>query len=720
MGLDLLFGWRGERQPPPDVLIVSIDKASSDRLSLPEDPKKWPRALHAQLIETLTREGAAVVAFDVFFSESRADEEDRLLAEAIREARNVVLCEILQGERVPLPGKRGSTPANLSILYLTAPVPSLAESAVGLAPFPLPKVPIKVSQYWTFTAGAGDKPTLPVHVFQIYALSAYEELLRLLEKVSPHRAMSLPRSGEQVLERREVERLVKTVREIALNEPRFAERALEEMDKPGARSDQERNRLLLRSLIKLYASEGSHYLNFYGPPRTIPTLPYYQVLNIKQAGDFKNPPFDIKGKAVFVGSSEIARIEQKDGFYTVFSQPDGLDLSGVEIAATAFANLLEGLPVRPVSAYQYFAVVLLWGLAVGTVCRLWPTVLAVFAALGACAAYYLAVAHEFAVAGTWYPLVVPLFFQAPFAAAGAFVWKYLDTNRERKNIRKAFRYYLPDVVVDELSKNVAGVETGGRLVYGICLSTDAEQYTALAESMDPEDLGRLMNRYYHAVFQPVRQHGGFVSDVKGDSMLAIWATTDPAPSIRSQACRAALDIASEVSRFNQSSGALRPLPTRIGLHSGHILLGNVGALDHYEYRPVGDIVNTASRIEGLNKYLGTRVLASEEVVQGLDGFLMRKLGRFLLMGKSKPITIYELLCRVGESSEPQRTAGALFAAALDAFNMQEWNKAIERFRAVVELAGEDGPSRYYAGLCRQYQTHPPEASWVGIVRLEKK
>ena len=87
------------------------------------------------------------------------------------------------------------------------------------------------------------------------------------------------------------------------------------------------------------------------------------------------------------------------------------------------------------------------------------------------------------------------------------------------------------------------------------------------------------------------------------------------------------------------------MPTRIGLHSGRMVLGHVGAMDHYEYRAVGDIVNTAARIEGLNKRFRTRILASDDVLVGLDDFLTRRLGTFVLAGKSKPLVIHELICR---------------------------------------------------------------------------
>lgn len=202
-------------------------------------------------------------------------------------------------------------------------------------------------------------------------------------------------------------------------------------------------------------------------------------------------------------------------------------------------------------------------------------------------------------------------------------------------------------------------------------------------------------------------------------MLAIWVTSAPDSALKDQACLAALDIAEAVHRFNQSSDTLH-LPTRIGLHSGYIVLGNIGAADHYEYRPVGDIVNTATRIEGLNKYLGTRILVSEDVISHLEGFLTRELGKFVLVGKSKPIIVHELLCRKEELNEEKRNTCTAFADALDAFRRRSWEVSIEKFYGCINNKGEDGPSRFYLNLCEQYRIHPPGDSWDGEVYMDKK
>ena len=126
---------------------------------------------------------------------------------------------------------------------------------------------------------------------------------------------------------------------------------------------------------------------------------------------------------------------------------------------------------------------------------------------------------------------------------GGALLNYRDAKRERAAIKSAFGYFLPDTVVEQLARNVGPVTANNQLVYGACLATDAEQYTALAEKMDPTELGRLMNEYYKGLFESVSQRGGIVSDVIGDAMLAIWASSSADPSLRRQACDAALDAA---------------------------------------------------------------------------------------------------------------------------------------------------------------------------------
>jgi len=305
--------------------------------------------------------------------------------------------------------------------------------------------------------------------FQIHAYEVFDEFIRLLGKASPSRAASLPRDKEAILTTPGVKKLIQTLRAVLENEPSIAARMLAELHNVGASSLEVRKYKLLKSLIRMYQGANTPYLNFYGPPGTITSIPYHVILNPQETSSVNHIPLDLQGKTVFVGFSERTRLEQKDGFYTVFSQASGLDLSGVEIAATAFANLLEDLPVQPLGLRGHLVTILLWGVLLGVLGRLAPTVLAAVLIVGLDVLYLIVVWDRFATAGRWYPLIVPIFIQTPLAFFGAVLWNYFDTHKEQQNIRKAFGYYLPERVVDQLARNVAHVKTSSQLVYGICL-----------------------------------------------------------------------------------------------------------------------------------------------------------------------------------------------------------------------------------------------------------
>jgi len=721
LGLEILFHLRGERTPPSDVVVVSIDKESTDSLDLPDDLKHWPRSLHARLTETLAKGGAAVIAFDVFFEDPSEAGEDLLFAETIRKANNVLLCERLQGEKVSLTDHRGAPGGQIEITRRISPVPLLAGSSAASAPYPLPKVPVKVSRDWTFRTSVGDasRPTLPVVAFHLFALPAYDDFLRLLEELFPEQAKRLPRSGEEMVRSRGVGGTIRQVREIFENEPLAEKKMLDALDSATPRPAEAKRRRILRSFIHLYGGGVSKFLNFYGPTRTIPTIPYSRALIIGKEGHGASGLSDVAGKAVFVGSSESRQLAQKDGFYTVFTQANGVDLSGVEIAATSFANLVEDMPVRPLPFRFHVAMLFLWGLAVGVLSFVFRPAVSIPAVAALSLLYLGAAEYRFATAGVWYPIVFPLVFQGPLVLLGAVSWNYVDLNRQQRNFRRAFEYYLPVDVVDELAENMSGLQVSNQLVNGICLATDAEEYSSLSESLDPKDLAGFLNKYYEAVFDPVKRHGGMVSNVVGDSMLALWLATKDNPDPLSDACQAALEIAGAMGGFKRSHEEMK-LPTRIGLHSGEILLGNIGAAHHFEYRPVGDIVNTATRIEGVNKYLGTRILISQEVRSQVHGFLTRDIGVFLLAGKSKPVHVYELVARLEESTPRQRDYCAVFAEGIEAFRRQSWDEASRRFHETLEIREEDDPSRFYLNLCARYSRNPPGSSWDGAVHMQSK
>ena len=173
--------------------------------------------------------------------------------------------------------------------------------------------------------------------------------------------------------------------------------------------------------------------------------------------------------------------------------------------------------------------------------------------------------------------------------------------------------------------------------------------------------------------------------------------------------------------MSNQSVAPYSLPTRIGLHAGEFTIGAVGVMEHYEYRPTRDVVNTASRVEGFNKYVGTQIALSDEVIQGLDGLLTRQLGMFRLKGKGKALGLHELVNSSERVEQMQREACAIFAEGLTAFRNRSWDQARAAFQQCIDVTEKDGPSQFYLTLCDQYLATPPsEEPWDAVVTLEKK
>jgi adenylate cyclase len=711
VGLNWLFGLRGPRAAPDQVVLVAIDRDSSDALGLPYKPDRWPRFHHAELVRTLTRLGARVIVFDMHFKEPRDGVQDSQFARAIHEAGNVVLFEYLQVCHRPQDcGLAFLPPGQTLVIKRFPPLPELSQAAAAVAPFPLPKWPLQKYRAWLFAPSAGDAATLPAVAFQLYAGNYIPRLLDMIrDKTGDDH---LRQYASDIAPNQQVVTLMQRMRQRFQGDPSLGPGLLETLEEDAGTTDS-RASAMLASLIEMYSGLDSRFLDFYGPAHSVPTVPYYRVL--QRGGGEGGEPIDFKGKVVFVGAAENLRQEQGDTYPSPFS----MEMSGVEFAATALANLLDGRKVRPLGPLPYTLVILLWGLLLGVLFLYIRAVYLVPLAAVLAAAYIAGAYAVFARDGTWLPIVTPLLLQLPVALVAGLVWQYRNTHHEREKILGILKRYLPPDVVGELLSAPGDPLTRFKLVNSICLETDAEQFTQLSEILEPEALKRHLDRYFKAVFEPVVQRGGFISDVVGDAVLAIWVNAGRDRSVRAQACQAALDIVVAVDAFNRDHPEAR-LPTRIGVHCGEVVLGNVGTGDHLEYRAVGDAVNAATRVEGLNKQLGTQLLVSDDMVQGLDEIVTRELGSFRLKGKRKPLVIHELVGRAGQVDAARLDRCARFATALEAFREQQWHKATQGFKALLIIDRDDGPSRYYLQLCERYIDRPPPPPWDPVINLTRK
>lgn len=703
-GLGLLYSLRGPEVPPDNVAIIGIDRESAVRLQAPDDPPDWPRQLHARMIRQAHQGGAELVAFNIFFSAQDAG-ADQLMAAAMREAGNVVLTDYVKPRHVQ---------AGVYVESVVEPSAEIAEAGLATAPFLLPKSPGGANVFLAHFGDEEKRATLPALLLFAYALHTQAgSLAKFVRPADPDLAEQIAavKPPKNHLTHPDYTALAKGLAD-QWSARHEADTASDLAPAPADASLSGPARRLLQSLTRVLGGDGVRYFNHYGPARTFPIIPYHELVQ-PIAGA---PPAALKGKILLVGYMDDFQPETNEGqFYTAFSS-----VSAVELAATALANLLEDRWVQPAFAPPYDMLWLLaWGGLLGALAQrlsIKPGLMLI-TALGAA---YLATAWLlFQAQGLWLSIVIPVGWQTSLALVLSLALNYRRGARREQAMQSVIHRFIPVDVFSHLTRHQdhATLPSYGRLTQGLCLATDAGRYTALAETLEPMALARLMNAYYEAIFEPVTRHGGWVSDVVGDAMLAIWVADDKDDrALRQQALRAALEILEAVRRFEKRHELV--LPIRMGLHYGDLRIGYVGTAERGEIRAVGDTVNTAARLEALNKLLGSQILVSEPVLEGLDAAEVRPLGEFLLAGKSRPVSVLELFPKADGSPR----SGELlprFGEALALFGEQRWPEAHAAFTRLGLQFPEDGPTRFYQQTCQSYLANPALADAASGISIQK-
>ena len=461
------------------------------------------------------------------------------------------------------------------------------------------------------------------------------------------------------------------------------------------------DRRALAALAALYTGPADRYLNFYGPPGTIARVPYQVVLKPElQMAALQH--VDLKGKVVFVGYSDLAEPEQPDRFYTVFTDADGVDLSGVEIMATAFANLLTDRSLRLSSMAMTLTITLVFGFTVGAALYLLPALIGVAFGLAVSFLYVAAAQWSFNAADLWLPLAVPILVQMPLATLVGVMGQYLVERRLEKRMSRAISHYLPESIVRDLTEKHLDPSKSDRVVYGTCLATDMSGFTTIAEKKSPTELATFMNAYFDAIAHALKRHAVDITNFHADTIMCAWIGTDPSPDARKKAILAALDVMQAIEAFSRRDGELR-LNARIGLQDGQFYVGHTGGGGHLAYTILGDPANTAARLESLNKQLGTHVLAAQSVLAGLSsGFLTRPVGSFRLVGKAEPIPVSEIVAQRLEATESQIDLCTRFTRAVDLLRAGKWDEAMTLLKAILDQHEDDGPTRFYIARSQQY------------------
>jgi adenylate cyclase len=442
-------------------------------------------------------------------------------------------------------------------------------------------------------------------------------------------------------------------------------------------------------------------LNLYGPPEHFRTLPYDQALNLLAQG---GPGAEIfRGGMVFIGASEPNQPEQRDVYATPWSTAQGVDVSGVELAATALCNQLDGSVLKRLSPLQEAGLLmLLAALWLAPWCWL-RTRGAALCGVGLATGYALVAVWIFSRWHWALPLALPLLLVWPAAHLLGLAGQLRRAEQQRQRLQHALDRYGPR---EEIARLALTLRSADEAIHVACLCTDIANYTPQMEDLSAAQAQAWLNHYFEIVFPIVRAHGGHVVDHAGDAMVCIWLCTDKPHASCLAAHQAALALHAELQKTPAYT-------TRIGLHFGPVALGEVGDAQHAEQRVVGDIVNTTSRIQTANKALGTQVLLSGAIAAQLPSSARRALGPFLLKGKTQLVELHEAL-----PTDPQLTQR--YALALAALRSGHPSDAASILDALLRDHPTDGPARYFRQQLTDFerqvypQNPPPREDTRGL------
>jgi adenylate cyclase len=458
-------------------------------------------------------------------------------------------------------------------------------------------------------------------------------------------------------------------------------------------------------------SEGQLLLNYYGPDRTFPNISLADVWT--DAVDRKQ----IDGKIVLVGVTAQGTYDQR---VTPFAQSS----PGVEIHATAMENMLHHeYLVRPWWALPFeclLVLVIAFGFgrflpSIPVLHTIWVTILM----MGAYHAFDYSMFRAGISLFSAYPLAEVLMIFVTQT-----LYRYTGEERAKRETRRAFQHYLSKDVIDEVLKDPTKLKLGGVKKDLTVLFSDIRGFTTISEKLTPEQLASLINEYLTPMTNIVFDKGGTLDKYIGDALMAIFGAPVEQPDNAYRCCSAAVTMMRELdklqARWKAENKGYPPIDIGIGINSGPMVVGNMGADQRFDYTVLGDNVNLASRLEGTNKEYKSHVIISEATLTRCNGMVAaRELGAVKVKGKNEPVKIYELMDDkppTGELAEIIRR----FNQGIAHFKKQEWQLARQTFDSVLEMWPKDGPAHAYLDFVAEMEANPPGPDWDGVYTMTHK
>ncbi len=613
-----------DKRPSKDVVFLAVDEKSVNRLG------RWPwdRDLFASGISRLDQ--AAVVVLDMVFSETSQAQKDTLLADTITDLDNTVCGFFLRNdatENLSETTKEMLSESSLERLF----VKHLPFVETTFAEVNIPEILSACTLNASFST-----------------LADRDELYRRYPIAVIFDSLVYPSLGVQALryvKNKDVEIHEKTAGGYYLT---FDEKEIDIDEK------------------------GFMLLNYY-------PLKNYNIISFSDLTDGKVSGAYFKDKIVIVGITEA-------GISDIRATPLG-QIPGPLLHYTFISNYLQDL----------FTVQYEWAeLIVLTVLLLIPFLLDRYIAslgrritlyLGLYIAYFVVTKLLFVQFNIWLDTFYP--FVGLFLLAMAHeLFLFKQKEGESRFIKGAFSSYLSPALLNEIIHHPEKLKLGGERRDVSIIFTDIRGFTSISESIEPEELIEMLELYFTPMTRIVLKNKGTMDKFIGDAIMAFYNAPVDVPEHPQCVCRTALEMIEELKNVNAvlAERGLPPIDIGAGINSDEVIVGNMGSEGRFEYSVIGDGVNLASRLEGLNKSYKTNIIISEFTKARLgEEFLTRRLDTVKVKGKEKAVVIYELMAQ----NERNKAIKALYEEALDHYDNKQYAESKELFMTCYKKYGDE-------------------------------
>ena len=668
---DAFFVMRGNSSPPSDVVIVAVDEKSINHIG------RWPWSRESTALLVKALKPARVAAYDIVFAEPQNVVADKALAAAVKDADNVVLGFFFRDDSTEAADPAVEAQLKRSAITRTSYVGDAAEE-----------------QGFTGLDFSGVDGNIPVIGLGAKAFGSFNIIP---QDDGIYRAANLVfKYNDAVYPSLSLEALKLYLGKGADLTLHTASYGIDGLSVGPVRIPLD--------------EEGAYQVNYYGPALSFTTYSASDVISgkVKAAS--------LEDKLVFVGVTE-------KGIYDIRPTPLDTLLPGVEIHATVAANVIEKrFLVRDSRVIILdLALVLLLPVLLALIVSAALTTyisLAVFA--GFFAALIVGEFYLFSSFNLKPSLIFPAF---SLSTAYLFIEAYRNVVVEKKGrfLKRAFTQYVSEQVLSEIIKNPDRLNLGGEKRTVTVLFSDIRGFTTISERLTPEKLVTLLNEYLNPMTMIVLEEHGLLDKYIGDAIMAIFNAPIAFDDHPRRACSSALRMLSTLKALN-AGWALKGYPhvdIGIGINTGEAVVGNMGSVLRFDYTGIGDNVNLASRLEGLNKLYGSHIIVSQFTYDSVkDDFVFRELDLVKVKGKDRPVGLYELLAAKGDQESLR--LGEEFSKALAMFRAGRFDEAKAAFERVIERYPNDGPSKLYVARASEYALAPLPDGWDGVYVAKSK